>query len=480
VNRRYVAYKILHGQYKDDRHRYRSLLEEARRTAELDHPNILPIHDAGISSDGRPFFVMPLAGTVDAKGGVTQFPRLSDLLHSSDDRPRPALRALLGYFRTICDAVAHAHSLPIPLIHRDLKPSNIVVGPNHRVYVLDWGLAAAAGTSPGGRVGTAAYAPPEQARHEPADMRSDVFGLGAILSEILTGFAPFRHQADDQVELCWSRSSRADLTLAHRRLRESGAEPGLIAITRQMLAADPQERFPNAAAVREALDDHERDLAEMQKKAEVTRRRRPYLVAAVALMLLSMGAFGLYWMQRARNLERVAASNGQVQEILAEGKSTHDQAVKLRQEGQLDAALRMLTELKAKIQGAKIARDDLPEPLRKEFDSLLRRTDDEAVGNQERLTQAARQQTLVWKLREASALAGADFVGFGVESEAAHAAFVAAVTTYRADFLRLTEEEAATELKALPDGLRDEALVGCTTGGCWVRRSANASSASSS
>lgn len=167
------------------------LAREAKVLARLEHPGIVAVHDAGILQDGRPFYVMRLV----------QGRRL-------DEYARETGRGdLLRVFLRICDAVAYAHARSV--IHRDLNPANVMVGEFGDVLVLDWGVAKVAGestvhgrTSPtsnvttadGLVVGTPGFMPPEQASGAAAtaDARSDVYGLGAILSLIagLSGDAP--------------------------------------------------------------------------------------------------------------------------------------------------------------------------------------------------------------------------------------------------------------------------------------------------
>jgi serine/threonine protein kinase len=182
-------------------------LEEAQVTSQLAHPAIPPVHELGELPDGRPYFVMKLV-----KGRT-----LAELLQARSV-PADELPRWLGIFEQVCQAVAYAHSKGV--IHRDLKPHNVMVGAFGEVQLMDWGLAkvlatqppsmAAAGppesvvatvrtadlkgaTQAGSVLGTYAYMAPEQARGEVAglDRRCDVFGLGAILCEVLTGQPPY-------------------------------------------------------------------------------------------------------------------------------------------------------------------------------------------------------------------------------------------------------------------------------------------------
>jgi serine/threonine protein kinase len=149
---------------------------EARVIARLEHPGIVPVHDAGVLPDGRFYYVMKLVRgkRLDEPGAL------------------PAGRAeRLHIFLKLCDAVAFAHAHGI--LHSDLKPPNVMLGPFGEVLVMDWGAAQAVGgaAARGVVVGTPGYMAPEQARGEPdLDARADVYALGGILHFLLTGQAP--------------------------------------------------------------------------------------------------------------------------------------------------------------------------------------------------------------------------------------------------------------------------------------------------
>ncbi len=202
---REVAIKVLQSQFAKNEEIAQRFLSEARITSQLQHPGIPAVHMVGSLTDGRPFLVMKLIK------GCT----LEDALESRDGDVVPG--QYLAVFESVCQAVAYAHSHRV--IHRDLKPSNVMVGAFGEVQVMDWGLAkilnecepktdflpadtevlaatvsATAFDSPGlftqaGRfLGTPAFVPPEQAAGEleKVDTRADVFGLGAMLTVILT------------------------------------------------------------------------------------------------------------------------------------------------------------------------------------------------------------------------------------------------------------------------------------------------------
>ncbi len=170
---REVAIKVLDdlGPPADAEH----LLAEARILGRLEHPGIVPVHDAGMLADGRVFYVMKLV-----RGD-----RLDAAMASR------TLSERLDLFLRICDAVSFAHAHGI--VHRDLKPQNVMLGPFGEVLVMDWGVAKVAGAVPDAEavVGTPGYMAPEQ-EHDArsADSRADIYALGVMLDAMLPQLAP--------------------------------------------------------------------------------------------------------------------------------------------------------------------------------------------------------------------------------------------------------------------------------------------------
>jgi eukaryotic-like serine/threonine-protein kinase len=150
------------------------LTREAHILARLDHPAIVPVHDAGILEDGRAFYAMKLV----------QGRRLDDVIGD-----RGPLASRLSVFNRILDAVAFAHAHGV--VHRDLKPDNVMTGAFGEVYVMDWGVAqdGAADSDPA-VVGTPGFMPPEQALARGVDARADIYALGALLELIAAEDAP--------------------------------------------------------------------------------------------------------------------------------------------------------------------------------------------------------------------------------------------------------------------------------------------------
>lgn len=177
-------------------------IREAVLTARLQHPSIVPIHEVGVFADGAPFIAMKLVRGESLRAAIRSRSRLTDRLE------------LVSSVLLVAEAVACAHSQRV--IHRDLKPSNVLLGSFGEVVVIDWGLAkhldaadehgrgpivAATpdSTALGKIIGTPAYMPPEQARGDAVDERADVYALGAMLYEVLTGSAPIEGDTVDEV-----------------------------------------------------------------------------------------------------------------------------------------------------------------------------------------------------------------------------------------------------------------------------------------
>jgi tetratricopeptide (TPR) repeat protein/tRNA A-37 threonylcarbamoyl transferase component Bud32 len=328
-----LAIKVLLDSHKDRPEVIQRFVEEAQIGGQLQHPGIAPIYELGQFSDRRPFFAMKLVK------GQTLSKLLADREDATVERGK-----FIGIFEQVCQTMAYARSRGV--IHRDLKPANIMVGAFGEVQVMDWGLAkvlsaggiedekqahskhkdvsiiqtmrsvgsdtpgafgsAGSQTQMGSVMGTPAYMPPEQALGEIDNMdeRADVFGLGAILCEILTGKPPY--VADDGTKV-YRMASRGKLDDAFERLENCGADADLIQLTKDCLELEPADRPRNAGVLAERVTGYLESVEEKLRTAEVrgateaarsheARKRARVTLALAATVLLAVGLGGGGWL----------------------------------------------------------------------------------------------------------------------------------------------------------------------------------------
>ncbi|HEV3164911.1 MAG TPA: protein kinase, partial [Isosphaeraceae bacterium] len=338
-----LAFKVLLESHQGKPDLLRRFVEEAQIGGQLQHPGIVPVYELGTFNDQRPYFTMKLV-----KGRT-----LASLLHArktpDDDLPR-----FLGIFEQVCQTVAYAHAHAV--IHRDLKPTNVMVGSFGEVQVMDWGLAKVlregsaaedGRTEPapvqvsviqtvrsgstvndsqaGSVLGTPAYMSPEQAGGdiEQVDRRADVFGLGSILCEILTGQPAYTGRVSGEV---MRKAARGNTTDALARLHASGADGALVSLARSCLAVEAIDRPRDARQVAESITAYQNSVVERLRRAEVERaaeqvraveeRRRHRMslaLAASVLALVLLGGGGAFWLvqdRRARQAKLDLALQG--------------------------------------------------------------------------------------------------------------------------------------------------------------------------
>ncbi len=353
---REVAMKVLQPRHSHNRAMVRRFVEEAQIAGQLQHPGILQVYELGLRPDKRPYFTMKLIK------GRTLAELLGDRGSLEHDR-----RRFLGIFERICQTMAYTHTRGV--LHRDLKPANVMVGNFGEVQIVDWGLAKliprpGVETDPsdgdsacetiiripddghpgsdsmvGSILGTPAYMPPEQARGEvnKLDERSDVFALGAILCEILTGLPPFSGDAAEALE----DAKDGHLDDAWSRLDACNADRELIELARACLAPRRRDRPADGKAVADRISAYlasveERarasELAAVEAKARAAeeRRARRLTIALAGSILLAVlaGGTGIVVNQNNR-LTRIAAASeeanarlNEAMQLLAAAKET--------------------------------------------------------------------------------------------------------------------------------------------------------------
>ncbi len=240
---RNVAMKRLDKQFVSHDVYREGFIAEAQMTGQLEHPNIVPVHELAVNENGVPYFTMKLINGVN----LQQWMRQPDHCVGSSKR----LLEGLDIFVKVCDAMAYAHHRGV--VHRDIKPENIMVGEFGQVYLMDWGLARLTKTSPAsgadsqmnitGPVGTAEFMSPEQAAGDPSKMdeRSDVFGLGAVLYEIISGRTPYGDFRNPAAII--AKAKKGKVTPLADESGALGLSPHLANIVNRAVAAKPEHRY---------------------------------------------------------------------------------------------------------------------------------------------------------------------------------------------------------------------------------------------
>jgi len=415
--RRSVALKVVRLGMDTERIISR-FLHERQALAMMDHPGIARIYDAGATDSGRPYFAMELV----------EGERITTYCESH----RLTIEQRLELFIQVCLAVQHAHQKGV--LHRDLKPSNVLVAGQNDIAipkVIDFGIAKTIGPYSGGSadvthaaeqfIGTPAYMSPEQAAegNREVDTRADIYGLGAMLYELLSGGPPFDSKilmkqgidvmrrtirdVDPPPPSSLLRSLAADelASLAERRQCTPGA---LIATLRhdldwvvmRALEKEPCRRYPTAQGLASDLRrylDHEpvtaRPPGALYRLGKLTRRNRTVVFSGAVVFIALLAGFGvstrLYLRERAALREKTRLLE------LAEQAERISQAVFLTRDDRMEEANAMLAELQS-----------LPE--RPTFEALTAyRTIGEWLALQERWTEAASRFAVVERVGELDA-----------------------------------------------------------------------------
>jgi YVTN family beta-propeller protein len=263
-----VALKVLPERFAQDERFRERLLRESRLAAGLDHPNVVPVYDAG-EADGRLFIAMRYVDGADLKA----------LLRSNGPLEPERAVGIAGQLAEALDA-AHRRGL----VHRDVKPSNVLLdqqGDRDHAYLADFGLtrsSQADGPADGQLMGTVDYVAPEQIRGDELDGRADQYALGCLLFECLTGSLPFRQSSD--VAAIFAHLEEPAPAASERRV---GLPSSIDPVLARAMAKEPAERYDSCrelvAAAHEALG-----------LAQPLRRRSRWLVPALAAAVVAVAA----------------------------------------------------------------------------------------------------------------------------------------------------------------------------------------------
>src|ERR671918_1576211 len=257
---RRVAIKILNERYANDESFIERFRREAKSAAGLSHPNIVSIYDRG-EAEGTYYIAME----------VIEGRSLKELIMTRGPLP---IGLALAYARQVLDALRFAHRHGI--IHRDIKPHNILIGPENRLKVTDFGIARygpSQMTEAGSIMGTAQYLSPEQARGAPVTAASDLYSAGIVLYEMLTGKVPFG--GDSAIEIAMKHVNEPPRPPSQLR---SEISPELDQIVLRALAKEPEDRYQTA-------DDFIEDLERVEAGLPISRETSEAATALLAAPL---------------------------------------------------------------------------------------------------------------------------------------------------------------------------------------------------
>jgi len=365
-------------------------LEEASLMGRLDHPGVVPVHDIGIDAVGHMYFTMRLVKGHNLKT-VFEFVRATSEGWN--------LARAIGVLVKVCETLGYAHSKGV--IHRDIKPANIMVGRFGQAYVMDWGLARSAGrergstealpdepddldssagaglvTADGQVLGTAAYMPPEQARGDLnlIGTRSDIYAVGAMLYDLLSGHAPFSDQITKGSQAVLQALREGAPTALDRVAR--GAPGELIAIAEKAMARESTDRYEDMQALAADLTAYlegrvvgaHRTGAVIELRKWIQRNRLAAGAVGLTVVLLPLGAAAVAWAQMSKS-RVLGVTNRQLEAQSIELSASNRRLSQQRARADLAAYAARIAAAQASLQSNRvdIANDHLnecPEKLR--------------------------------------------------------------------------------------------------------------------
>ena len=283
---RNVALKFLPPEFTRDPDAKQRFMQEAKAASSLQHPNICTIHDIDQTEDGRIFIVMDLYEGETLRRKIERGPT------SINEAVEIALQMARG--------LAKAHETGI--VHRDIKPANVIVSGDGLVKIIDFGLAKLAGrtmlTQIGSTIGTAAYMSPEQARGEEVDHRTDIWSLGVVLYEMLTGRLPFRGEHESAIIYSILNEECQPVN----RLRPEVPEP-LAVIVGKMLQKEQASRVSSMKEVLHELSALQSKGADVVGSVQLLKQlKRPVFAIPLAILLVALCFLAYWWIDRNRKI----------------------------------------------------------------------------------------------------------------------------------------------------------------------------------
>ena len=319
-----VAIKMLRSDRRSERMRSQ-LLREARIAGDLEHPNVIPVHAIGVDAAGEPALVMKHVEGVSWR----------DYLVAPDGRVPgdTAFEQQLEILQLVARAVHFAHLRGV--VHRDIKPENVMIGRFGEVYLLDWGIALhldRGSAHPRGVAGTPGYMAPEMASSGPVTPRTDVYLLGAVLHEILTGQPPHDGRSLYSAMMMAYRSEGPDY--AHE------VPPELAAVAYRAMSREPADRFSSADIFREAVRAYLRHRESYAVAHEAEHRLEAMLGADSAAEEYRHFGAARFGFEQAL---RIWPENGRARAGL--WRALGEMALREARDGRVDAAESLLAEL---------------------------------------------------------------------------------------------------------------------------------------
>ncbi len=297
---RNVAVKMLSGDHAENVKILRNFTHEALISAQLDHPNILPVYDMDVSEDGSLFYTMKKVE------GYSLIEALENEIPEGVDNQIKSMDDIVRIFIKVAEAMSYAHSKGI--VHQDIKPSNIMLGDFGEVSVVDWGSAVDTKVEESDRgrlVGTPMYMSPEQSRREGADERSDIYCLGSSLFHALTGHFAMWHESQ---RVFWQYKKEGIIDPLTPEDEQNVPKP-LVAICFKCLDPEPEERYQTVEELADDLKNYQAGLSVgvyhysfLEFFKQWSKQHQEALYGGIVILLLLMAGFVFVYIEHLKEL----------------------------------------------------------------------------------------------------------------------------------------------------------------------------------